>query len=79
MVMRRRRFIKTLAAAATAIMIPLQLTEFGGAVSLAPPVVLAPFARIPLATIDASIKWMQLMYGHSHIAYTKEGLTHGVL
>ena len=24
---------------------------------------LAPFTRIPLATIDASVRWMQLLYG----------------
>ena len=64
--MRRRSFIKSLMVAGAAFMLPLQLTEFGGALTIpevTPIVALGPMVKIPLATIDSSIRWMQKEQG----------------
>ena len=58
--MKRRSFIKTLAVAATAVMIPLHLTEFGVGVHVAfePVVSLIPLSSmmdIPLDMLDAML------------------------
>ncbi len=62
--MKRRSFIKSVMAAATAVIIPFQLTEFGGALNPVFGAVhnLKPFTKMPLATIDADPKWVQVMY-----------------
>jgi hypothetical protein len=63
--MKRRGFLRGLAAAAASVMVPLQLAWEP----------LAPMVRIPLESIDASIKWMQLLY-NTPIFYTKPGDGH---
>lgn len=54
--MQRRGFLKALGAAVAAMAMPVSLTM------LAPVQPLAPLVKIPLATIDSSIRWMQLIY-----------------
>lgn len=55
--MNRRAFIKSVLAAMVAATIPIPLS--GMATPVTP---LAPMYKIPLATIDNSVRWMQLLY-----------------
>ena len=54
--MRRRGFLKALGVMAASVMVPLHLTAFGVEETF------LPTGGLPLKALDASTKWMQLMY-----------------